>query len=372
MHGRFRAPGQAQVVQGHLVNREETTGGAVLRGHVGNSGAVGQWQVGQAIAVELDELAHHPLLAQHLRDREHQVGGGDAFAQLAGQLETDHLGDQHRHRLAEHGRLGLDAAHAPAEHAQAVDHGGVRVGTDQGVGEGVGAPVLLVGPDRAAQVLEVDLVADAGAWRHHAEVGEGALAPAQEGIAFAVALHLDVDVLGEGVGAGVTIDHHRVVDHQVHRRQRVDALRVATGLGHGGAHGGQVDHRGHAGEVLHQYPRRAVLDLAIRAALGQPLGQGAQVVAGDGLAVFPAQQVFQQHLQRHGQALQVTQLAGGLGEAEIVVGVAGHVEGLEGFQAVERGHLQLLVLRCPADAGCSPVSPLWIGPHGTDLAEQSG
>jgi hypothetical protein len=42
-------------------------------------------------------------------------------------------------------------------------------------------------------------------------------------------------------------------------------------------------------------------------------GEGAQVVAGDGLAVFPAQQVFQQHLQRHGQALQVAQLAGGFG-----------------------------------------------------------
>src|SRR5690348_18486883 len=37
-------------------------------------------------------------------------------------------GDQHGDGLAEHGRLGLDAAHAPAQHAQAVLHGGVRVG----------------------------------------------------------------------------------------------------------------------------------------------------------------------------------------------------------------------------------------------------
>ncbi len=37
-------------------------------------------------------------------------------------------------RLAEHGGLGLDAADAPAEHAQAVDHGGVRVGADERIG----------------------------------------------------------------------------------------------------------------------------------------------------------------------------------------------------------------------------------------------
>ncbi|MNM64367.1 hypothetical protein D3C81_757600 [compost metagenome] len=215
---RFRAAGQAQVIEGNLVDREEAAGGAVFRCHVGDGGAVRQWQVGQTVAVEFDEFADHAFFAQHLRHGQHQVGGGDAFTQLAGQLEADHFGDQHRHRLAEHGRLGLDAAHAPAQHAQAVDHGGVRVGADQGVGEGVGAPVFFTGPDGAAQVLKVDLVADASARRHHAEVIEGVLAPAQEGIAFAVALHFDVDVLGKGLLAGVAVDHHRVVDDQVNRR----------------------------------------------------------------------------------------------------------------------------------------------------------
>ena len=33
-------------------------------------------------AVELHELADHALLAQHLGDREHEVGGGDALASL--------------------------------------------------------------------------------------------------------------------------------------------------------------------------------------------------------------------------------------------------------------------------------------------------
>ena len=58
----------------------------------------------------------------------------------AGQLEADDLRDQHGDRLAEHRRLRLDAADAPAEHAQAVDHGGVRVGADQRVRIGAVPP----------------------------------------------------------------------------------------------------------------------------------------------------------------------------------------------------------------------------------------
>ena len=212
------------------------------------------------------------------------------------------------------------------------------VGAHQGVGEGIGAAVLVLAPDGAPQVFQVDLVADAGARRYHAEVVEGALAPAQEGVAFAVTLHFDVDVLFEGAAAGELVHHHRVVDHQVHRRQRVDPLRIATGLGHGRAHGGQVDHRGHPGEVLHQHPRRAVLDLAVGAALLEPGGEGLEVVAGDGLVVLPAQQVLQQDLERHGQGIDIAQAPRCVRQAEIVISLVVDFQGLEGFQAIEGWH----------------------------------
>ena len=88
-------------------------------------------------AVELDELAHDALLAQQLGDREDEVGRGGALGQLAVELEAEDLRDEHRHRLAEHRRLGLDAADAPAQHAEAVDHRRVRVGADERVGVGV-------------------------------------------------------------------------------------------------------------------------------------------------------------------------------------------------------------------------------------------
>ena len=69
---------------------------------------------------------------------------------------------------------------------------------DEGVA--VGAPVL-GGEDHPGQVLEVDLVADAGARRDHPEAVEGPLGPAQQLVALEVALVLDVDVVS--IGAGV-------------------------------------------------------------------------------------------------------------------------------------------------------------------------
>ena len=83
-----RAPGEGEVVQGVLVDREDRAGGAELRGHVADGRAVGYRYRGHAVAVELDELADHAVLAQQLGDGEHQVGGGRAARQLAGAAGT--------------------------------------------------------------------------------------------------------------------------------------------------------------------------------------------------------------------------------------------------------------------------------------------
>src|SRR5680860_12664 len=39
---------------------------------------------------------------------QHQIGRRGPFPELTGELDSEHLGDEHAHRLAEHGRLGLD------------------------------------------------------------------------------------------------------------------------------------------------------------------------------------------------------------------------------------------------------------------------
>src|SRR5699024_4458429 len=207
----------------------------------------GQLHLGHALAVELHELAHHAVLAQLLGDGEYHVGGGHAGGDLALELEAHHRRDQHGDRLAEHGGLGLDTAHAPAQHAQAVDHRGVRVGADQGVRVGAQHSAHLAGHDHACQVLDVDLVHDAGARGYHLEVVESGLAPAQELVPLVVALVLDLHIALEGVRAAEHVDLDRVVDHQFGWGLRVDAGGIAAQFGHRLTHGGQVHDAGHTG-----------------------------------------------------------------------------------------------------------------------------
>jgi hypothetical protein len=136
----------------------------------------------------------NPRRAQQLGDRQDEVGRGCAFAQGSAQPEADHLRDEHRQRLADHGCLRLDAADTPAEHTDAVDHRRVRVGSDERVRKREAVAIL----DDAREVLQVDLMADSGARRHDLEVVERDLPPAQELVALPVALELELDVAGEG------------------------------------------------------------------------------------------------------------------------------------------------------------------------------
>ena len=54
-----------------------------------------------------------------------------------------------------------------------------------------------------------------------------------------------------------------MVDDEVDRHQRIDLFRIAAERPHGIAHRGEIDHRRHAGEILHQDARRPEGDLAI-------------------------------------------------------------------------------------------------------------
>ena len=58
----FGAAGEAEILQGFLVDGEDAAGGAVFGGHVGDGGAVGERDFGEAGAVELDELADDAVL----------------------------------------------------------------------------------------------------------------------------------------------------------------------------------------------------------------------------------------------------------------------------------------------------------------------
>ena len=144
-------------------------------------------------------------------------------------------------------------------------------------------------------------MADAGVRWHDEEVVERLLGPAQQLVTLLVALELQVGVAAEGVGAAEDVGDDRVVDDELRRDERVDLPRVATEVGHGVAHRDQVDHTGHAGEVLHEHPGRGELDLG--AALGRrvPGAERVDLLGGHQRAVLVAQQVLQQHLQAVGQ-----------------------------------------------------------------------
>ena len=293
-----RAP---QVTERLGVDREETAGGAVLGRHVGDRRPVGEAHLREARAVELHELLDHALLAQHLRHGQHEVGRGRALAQLPDQAEADHLRRHHVERLAEHRGLGLDAADAPAEDAQAVDHRGVRVGADQRVGQCQGLAVPALQQHAVRQELQVHLVHDARGGRDHTEVVEGLLAPAQELVALAVSLELERGVSLERVlrAEGVHLD--RVVDDEVDRHERVDARGVVPQALHRGAHRGEVHDGGHAGEVLQNHARRQERHLDGERCRRVPPREARQVIERHQLAVHVAQHRLEQDLDRERQ-----------------------------------------------------------------------
>ena len=257
----------------------------------------------EAVAEELDELADDAALAQHLRDRQHEIRRRRAFGELALELEADDLRDQHRDRLTEHRGFGLDAADAPAQDAETVDHRRVRIRADERVGirEAILADGLV--EHDAAQVLEIDLVHDAGVRRHDAEVLERVLAPAQERVALLVALELDRRVLRERVARAEVVDLHRMVDDELGRGERVDHLRLAAELDDGVAHGRKVDDGRHAREILQHDAGRRERDLAVGVGRRVPVRQRRDVGRRDVLAVLEAQEVLEQDFQRVRQRL---------------------------------------------------------------------
>ena len=72
----LRATGQAQVSRGLIINGEDGARGAKLRTHVADRGAVSQRHRSHTLTVELHELAHYTMCAQHFRDRQDEVSSG--------------------------------------------------------------------------------------------------------------------------------------------------------------------------------------------------------------------------------------------------------------------------------------------------------
>src|SRR5690606_925608 len=205
---------ELEIANGFAVDREDRAGAAELRRHVAKAGPIRKWQIREPVAEKFDELADGTFPAQHFRHGKHEVGSGSALPQSAAQLEAENLRYQHRDRLAQHRGFGLDAANTPAQYPKPVNHGGVRVRAHQRIGISGTRAVLRHVEYDPAKVFKVDLVHDPGVRRHDPEVLERFLAPAEEGVAFLVALELDLVVQVERICRAVAVDLHGVVNDQ--------------------------------------------------------------------------------------------------------------------------------------------------------------
>ena len=125
-------------------------------------------------------------------------------------------------------------------------------------------------------------MADAGVRRDDSEVVECLLAPAQELVALAVAMELELCVLLEGEPGGELVHLDRMVDDELGRAQRVDPRGVTAHLLHGVAHRREVDHRGHAGEVLHQHAGGEERKLGVMRGWRGPPSERADILLGGG------------------------------------------------------------------------------------------
>ena len=89
-----------------------------------------------------------------------------------------------------------------------------------------------------------------------------------------------------------------MVDDEVGRHQRVDLRRIAAQVGHRVAHRGEVDDRGHAGEVLEDDPGRHERHLRLAVATGSPPGQELDVRRCDQVAAGMPEDVLEQDRER--------------------------------------------------------------------------
>jgi hypothetical protein len=82
-----------------------------------------------------------------------------------------------------------------------------------------------------------------------------------------------------------------MIDDQVRGYQGIRQLRPRAGFFERIAHGGQIDHAGHAGKILQQNPRGTELDL-LRRCLWIPFGNVLDIRRLDRAAILKSQQIL--------------------------------------------------------------------------------
>src|SRR5947209_931835 len=204
-------------------------------------------------------------------------------------MQTDDIWSQEIDRLTEHAGFGFDSAHTPADDAEAVDHGGMRISAD----ERVRIINALFFEHALGEVFEVDLVNDADARRHDFEAVESLRAPFEKLIALAIALEFHLHVQAECIGRSGEIDLDGVIDNQIDRDQWLDNFWIFAEPGGCRTHGSQINQQWDAGEILKDDARDDKRDFFSARGFGLPIRESANVCFSDLLLVAIAEDRFE-------------------------------------------------------------------------------
>ncbi len=302
-----RPRGELQIGEGLRVDGEEAHRRAVLGGHIGNGGAVGNAEAGKPVTVEFDKFADDTFFAQHLGNGENEIRRRGASGQAAVETETDDFRDQHGRRLAEHGSFGLDAADAPAKDAEGVDHRSVRIRAHNGIGIGLDFVAGRHRANDAREIFEIHLMADAGVRGDDLEILESGLPPAEKSVALDVALEFKLGVKTESVAAAEIVHLDGVIDHQLGGEKWIDALGISAHVRDGFTHSSEVNDGGNPGKILQQNSRGHKGDFFLRCA-GLPGGEGANVIGANEMAVLVAEEILEENTEREGELCQATEV----------------------------------------------------------------
>ena len=121
---------------------------------------------------------------------------------------------------------------------------------------------------------------NACAGRHNAEVIKSLLTPAQKLIPLPITIHFDTHVVSVGLFTGVTINHHRMINDQINRINRIYHCRIAPFRSNRVTHSGEINNGWHAGKILHQHTRWHKGNFMIRTAGIRPGHQGFYILNG--------------------------------------------------------------------------------------------
>src|SRR5207237_2346375 len=105
----------------------------------------------------------------------------------------------------------LESPDDPAEDAQAVDHGRVRVGPDQRVRISYPLAIFLIHKNNTCQIFQIHLVNDSRVGGNNREVTKRRLPPAQERITLAIAQELQLGIQRKGLRLAELVNLNRIV-----------------------------------------------------------------------------------------------------------------------------------------------------------------